>query len=123
MELPELPPVNGTNIAQRVFKDFCNHPQENKDICDIIFCLQRHVHKNRIRVREFLEGFDLLHTGTLTRNQFERALHTMGVGKYLTQREMVLLCTRYIDPIDTNRIRWRIFEDEIDRGNLSRERT
>ncbi|XP_058985391.1 uncharacterized protein LOC101892754 isoform X1 [Musca domestica] len=115
LELPELPPVNGTNIAQRVFKDFCNHPQENKDICDIIFCLQRHVHKNRIRVREFLEGFDLLHTGTLTRNQFERALHTMGVGKYLTQREMVLLCTRYIDPIDTNRIRWRIFEDEIDR--------
>ncbi|XP_073820133.1 uncharacterized protein [Musca autumnalis] len=115
LELPELPPVDGTNITQRVFKDFCNHPQENKDICDIIFCLQKQVHKNRIRIREFLEGYDLLHTGTVTRNQFERALHNMGLGRYLSQREMLLLCSRYVDAIDTNRIRWRIFEDEIDR--------
>lgn len=111
-----MPPVDGRSIAQRVFKDLCNHPQENKDICDIIFCIQKQVHQHRIRVREFLEGFDLLHTGTVTINQFERALNTMGVGKYLTQRELRLLCGRYIDPIDMNRIRWRKFEDEIDRG-------
>ncbi|XP_075148195.1 uncharacterized protein LOC142222120 [Haematobia irritans] len=115
LDLPELPPVDGTNIAQRVFKDFCNHPQENKDICEIIFCLQKQVHKNRIRVCEFLEGFDLMHTGCVTKNQFDRALNNMGIRKYLTQRELELLCSRYIDPIDTNRIRWRMFEDEIDR--------
>uniref|UniRef100_A0A1I8PT42 EF-hand domain-containing protein n=1 Tax=Stomoxys calcitrans TaxID=35570 RepID=A0A1I8PT42_STOCA len=115
LELPELPPVDGTSVAQRIFKDFCNHPQENKTICDIVFCIQKVVHKNRIRVREFLEGFDLMHTGTVTKNQFERSLNNMGVGKYLTQREFELLSARYIDPIDTNRIRWRMFEDEIDR--------
>lgn len=118
LDLPELPPVDGTNVAQRVFKDFCNHPQNNKDICDIVFCIQKQVHKNRLRVREFLEGFDLMHTGTITKNQFERALHNIGVGKYLNQREMTILCSRYMDPTDMTRIRWRIFEDEIDRGKF-----
>lgn len=118
LELPKLPPTDGTNMAQRIFKDYCNHPNENKNICDIIFCIQKQVHSKRIRVHEFLEGFDLLHTGTVTINQFQRALYNMGVGKYLTQREFRVLCSRYVDPVDTNRIMWRRFEDEIDRGTF-----
>lgn len=103
-------------MSQRIFKDYCNHSQENKNICDIIFCIQKQVHAKRIRTQEFLEGFDLLHIGTVTLNQFERALSNMGVGKYLTQRELRMLCERYLDPLDSNRIMWRRFVDEIDRG-------
>uniref|UniRef100_A0A1A9VKK1 EF-hand domain-containing protein n=1 Tax=Glossina austeni TaxID=7395 RepID=A0A1A9VKK1_GLOAU len=115
LELPELPPVEGTNMAQRIFKDYCDHPKENRTDCDVVVCIQHQVHKNRIRIREFLEGFDLLHTGTVTINQFERALHNMGLGKFISHRDFQLLCYRYRDPIDTNRIMWRIFEDEVDR--------
>ncbi|XP_037810226.1 uncharacterized protein LOC119602666 [Lucilia sericata] len=115
LELPKLPAIDGTSMAQGIFKDICNHTIENKNICDIIFCLQKQVHAKRIRIHEFLEGFDLLHTGTVTVNQFERALYNMGVGKYLTQREFRMLCERYLDPVDVNRIMWRRFEDEMDR--------
>lgn len=103
-------------MALRIFPDLCNHPKENKDVCDIIFCIQSYVHKRRVRVKEFLECFDNLHTGTITKNQFERGLDNIGVRKYLSQRDMRLLITRYLDPIDSNRIIWRSFEDEIDRG-------
>lgn len=116
MDLPVLPPVDDTNIAQRIFKDFCNHPQPNKLDCEVVACVQKQVYKNRIRVREFLEGFDLLHTGTITINQFERGLFNMGIGKYLTQNDMKMLEHRYRCPIDSNRIKWRNFEDEIDSG-------
>lgn len=103
-------------MAFKVFPDLCNHPKENKDVCDLIFCIQNFVHKRRVRVKEFLECFDHLRTGTITKNQFERALDNVGVRKYLTQRNMNMLFTRYKDPIDTNRIMWRLFEDEIDKG-------
>ncbi|XP_004533214.1 uncharacterized protein LOC101452318 [Ceratitis capitata] len=115
LELSELPAINGTKMALRIFPDLCNHPKENKDVCDIIFCIQSYVHKRRVRVKEFLECFDNLHTGTITKNQFERGLDNIGVRKYLSQRDMRLLITRYLDPIDSNRIIWRSFEDEIDR--------
>lgn len=119
LDLPELPPVEGTSIVKRVFKDMCNHAKERELDCEVVVCIQNYVYKRRIRVREFIEGFDLLHTGTVTINQFERALSSMGIGKYLTQREFALLCNRYMDPVDTNRIMWRIFEDEIDRGKIT----
>lgn len=114
--MPELPPIDGTCVAKGVFKDMCNHSKERKYDCEVVMCIQHYVYKHRVRVREFLEGFDLLHTGTVTINQFQRALDCMGVGKLLTQRDFTLLCNRYMDPIDTNRVMWRVFEDEVDRG-------
>lgn len=116
LDLPKLPVVDGKKLAARIFGDNCNHSKEDKNICEIIYCLQKQVHSKRVRCQEFLEGFDFLHTGTVTINQFERGLHNMGVGKYLTQREFRLLCARYLDPMDTNRIMWRRFADEIDQG-------
>uniref|UniRef100_A0A034VES4 Uncharacterized protein n=1 Tax=Bactrocera dorsalis TaxID=27457 RepID=A0A034VES4_BACDO len=115
LELSELPAINGTKMAFKVFPDLCNHPKEYKDVCDLIFCIQNFVHKRRVRVKEFLECFDHLRTGTVTKNQFERALDNVGVRKYLSQRDMNMLFTRYLDPVDTNRIMWRLFEDEIDK--------
>ncbi|XP_053950667.1 uncharacterized protein LOC128858424 [Anastrepha ludens] len=115
LEFSELPAVSGTQMAIKAFPDLCNHPKENKDVCDLIFCIQNIIYKRRVRVKEFLECYDHLRTGTITKNQFERALDNMGVYKYLSQRDLNLLCARYIDPIDTNRIMWRLFENEIDR--------
>ncbi|XP_067627321.1 uncharacterized protein [Eurosta solidaginis] len=115
LEFSELPTVSGTRMAVKAFPDLCNHPKENKDVCDLIFCIQNYIFKRRVRVKEFLECFDHLNTGTITKNQFERALDNMGVHKHLTQREMNLLISRYIDPIDSNRVIWRPFQDEIDR--------
>jgi len=73
-----------------------------------------------VRTCEFLEKFDPLHVGSITKNQFERGLSNMGVGKYISQRELALLTDRYLDPLDTNRIRWRNFVDEIDTGQSSK---
>lgn len=42
----------------------------------------------------------------------------MGVGKHLSQREFGLMCERYLDPLDVNRVRWRNFVDEIDTGMI-----
>ncbi|XP_030370980.1 uncharacterized protein LOC115621463 [Scaptodrosophila lebanonensis] len=114
LNLSELPPVDGCKVIHPIFPDTCNHPKKNRDQCDIIFCIQNFVYKNRVRCSEFLECFDQLRTGSITKNQFERALHNIGVGKFISQRELDLLADRYMDPVDTNRIRWRTFMDEID---------
>ncbi|EDW84080.1 uncharacterized protein Dwil_GK13946 [Drosophila willistoni] len=114
LELSELPPVNGCRIVHPIFPDACNHPKKFRNQCDLIFCVQSYIYKNQIRTSEFLENFDTLKIGSITKNQFERGLSNMGVGKYLSNREICLLAERYIDPIDTNRIRWRNFCDDID---------
>lgn len=117
LELSELPAVNGCQITHPIFPDACNHPKKNRGECDIIHCIQGYIYKNRVRTCEFLEKFDPLQVGSITKNQFERGLWNMGVGKHLSQREFGLICDRYLDPLDTNRVRWRIFADEIDTGN------
>ncbi|EDV92987.1 uncharacterized protein LOC6563620 [Drosophila grimshawi] len=114
LELSQLPPMDGCQVVQPIFPDACNHPKKDRGECDIVFCIQSYIHKNRIRTCEFLEKFDTLQVGSITKNQLERGLSNMGVGKYLSQRELDLLAARYMDPLDTNRIRWRNFVDEID---------
>ncbi|SPP87851.1 Hypothetical predicted protein [Drosophila guanche] len=114
LELSQLPAVNGCKVVHPIFPDACNHPKKNRSQCDIIFCIQNYVYKNQVRTSEFLESFDALRIGSITKNQFERALSNMGVGKYLSQRELAVLVDRYLDPMDINRVRWRNFVDEID---------
>ncbi|XP_030559267.1 uncharacterized protein LOC115761605 [Drosophila novamexicana] len=114
LELSQLPAINGCQIVQPIFPDACNHPKKNRGECDIVFCIQNYIYKNRVRTCEFLEKFDSLQVGSITKNQFERGLSNMGVGKYLSRRELDLLANRYLDPLDTNRVRWRNFVDEID---------
>ncbi|XP_020810227.1 uncharacterized protein LOC110185617 [Drosophila serrata] len=114
LELSQLPPINGCQLVQPIFPDACNHPKKNRNQCDIVFCIQNYVYKNQVRTCEFLASFDTLNLGSITKNQFERGLSNMGVGKYLSQRELGILLDRYIDPVDINRVRWRNFVDEID---------
>lgn len=116
LELSQLPAINGCKLVQPIFPDACNQPKKNRNQCDIIFCIQNYVYKNRVRTSEFLVSFDTLNLGSITKNQFERGLSNMGVGKYLSQRELGILLERYTDPVDINRVRWRNFVDEIDSG-------
>ncbi|XP_037953319.1 uncharacterized protein LOC119683610 [Teleopsis dalmanni] len=113
LDLPELPTFDSDKILPNVFADTCNHKKE-KDICHVIIFLQKNIFERRIRVREFLEPFDLLRTGNITMNQFERGIHSMGIGNLITQPEFRKLCERYKDPVDSSRIRWLEFEDEMD---------
>ncbi|KAH8381954.1 hypothetical protein KR009_001125 [Drosophila setifemur] len=116
LELSQLPAIDGCKMIHPIFPDACNHPKKNRSQCDIIFCIQNYVYKNQVRTSEFLESYDALRIGSITKNQFERGLSNMGVGKYLTQRELGILLERYTDPLDINRVRWRSFVDEIDTG-------
>ncbi|KAH8273151.1 hypothetical protein KR018_006862 [Drosophila ironensis] len=114
LEMSQLPAVNGCKVIHPIFPDACKAPKKNRNQCDIIFCIQNYVYKNQVRTSEFLESYDTLRIGSITKNQFERGLSVMGVGKYLSQRELGILLERYTDPVDTNRVRWRNFVDEID---------
>jgi len=118
LDLPHLPYVHGENLYKLVFANHCDNTKEKEFDCEVIYCIQNYVYTNRIRISEFLKGFDHLNTGTITKNQFERALASIGVGRYLNQRDIERLCKRYEDPIDYNRIKWREFECEIDTGNI-----
>ncbi|XP_017001303.2 uncharacterized protein [Drosophila takahashii] len=114
LELSQLPAIDGCKAVHPIFPDACHTPKKNRNQCDILFCIQNYIYKNQVRTSEFLESYDSLNVGSITKNQFERGLSNMGVGKYLTQREMSILLERYTDPVDTNRVRWRNFADEID---------
>jgi len=116
LELSQLPAIDGCKAVHPLFPDACHTPKKNRNQCDILFCIQNYIYKNQVRTSEFLESYDSLNVGSITKNQFERGLSNMGVGKYLTQREMAILLERYTDPVDTNRVRWRNFADEIDTG-------
>ncbi|XP_055847317.1 uncharacterized protein LOC129913017 [Episyrphus balteatus] len=117
IELAELPFPNAKQINKHA--QTFEIPDKPDIVCDVIFRIQRYVYENRIRISEFMESFDLLKVGSITRNQFLRALDNVGISGTkrlkLSQREIEMIFTRYSDPIDMNRVKWKIFTDEIDR--------
>lgn len=114
--MPKLPTLNVMKLSD-VF-EISERPPFTP--CETFLRIQRHVFENRVRVHEFLEPFDRLNCGLITKNQFLRALDNIGLSGLnrlvLTEREMNIICDRFRDPIDTDRIRWRDFEDEVDKA-------
>lgn len=114
LELSEqtLPKSKGINKHQNTL-DLRERPTA---VGDAIFRIQRYVYENRIRLTEFLESFDALRTGIITRNQFLRGLDNAGISGgsrlKLSQGEIELICGRYAD---RDHIMWKEFVDEIDR--------
>mmetsp|Transcript_10728 Transcript_10728/g.19597 ORF Transcript_10728/g.19597 Transcript_10728/m.19597 type:complete len:228 (-) Transcript_10728:408-1091(-) len=53
------------------------------------------VYKNRIRVKEFLVDFDSLNTGYVFPNHFMSALSMAGLDKYLSVKELDIICDHY----------------------------
>lgn len=114
--MPKLPTLNIMKLSD-VF-EISERPPFTP--CETFLRIQRHVFENRVRVHEFLEPFDRLNCGLITKNQFLRALDNIGLSGLnrlvLTEREMNIICDRFKDPIDVDRIRWRHFEDEVDKA-------
>lgn len=59
--------------------------------------------------------------GRITPSQFRRGLDSLQVSSlgrlYLAEHEIEELSTLYMDPNDSGRIMWRVFEDDIDHGD------
>ncbi|XP_031786123.1 uncharacterized protein LOC100170120 isoform X1 [Nasonia vitripennis] len=89
-----------------------------RDIQEIMLRLQEHALKNRIRVAQYFQDYDVFNVGRITKNQFERGFDEMrnsGLGKlYLAPEEIENLIAFYKDPNDMERICWRTFEDDIE---------
>ena len=64
--------------------------------------------------------FDPLNSGRVTISQFRRGLDAIQVSSfgqfYLAEYEIDALVALYKDPNDPDRVCWRTFEDDIDRG-------
>lgn len=113
--MPKLPILNPIKLSD-VF-EISKRPPFTP--CETFLRIQRHILENRVRVHEFLEPFDRLNCGLITKNQFLRALDNIGLSglnrMVLTERETNIICERFRDQIDSDRIRWKDFEDEIDK--------
>lgn len=119
LELPELPIPNAEGINKYTTTFEIPHKSDNA-ICDTIFTIQNYVYENGIRISEFMEPFDVLKSGSITRNQFVRALDCVGISESkrlrLGEREFESIFSTYADPIDFSRVKWKHFCDEIDKG-------
>ncbi|XP_015123214.1 uncharacterized protein LOC107045443 [Diachasma alloeum] len=124
-ELPKLPrPEVGRVLASEAFgKQSVFHPglkrsRERMRLIEMIRRIQRHVLERRIRIHTFLEPFDEMNVGRITPSQFRRGLDSLQVSSlgqlYLAEHEIEELVTFYLDPNDTKRVMWRVFEDDID---------
>ncbi|XP_055617008.1 uncharacterized protein LOC129762603 [Toxorhynchites rutilus septentrionalis] len=127
--IAELPKVDRSEVGivnlEDVFeKTTTCHPcvsqaREDRSFHILMDHIQKHVWKNRIRIREFFDQYDLLCCGWLSRTQFIRSMDAMGLsGLYkfpMTDCEIKLVCDHYKDPRNANRIQWVCFTDDVDR--------
>ncbi|PNH04231.1 hypothetical protein TSOC_009608 [Tetrabaena socialis] len=57
--------------------------------------LKQHVFKNRVRVKDFLTDFDKLNSGYVFPNHFLSALSMAGIDRFLTPKELEVICETY----------------------------
>lgn len=80
--------------------------------------IKRHTLDNQVRVADFLQHFDPLRCGFITRSQFARGLDLMGVSGlqrlYLSDAELTNLALMYKDEYDDSRVNWKSFETDIE---------
>lgn len=65
------------------------------------------------------QDYDPLNSGRIAPQEFRRALDCTGLGKVLSQEEVICVMRHYLDPNDPDRICWRTFEDDCDQGKIS----
>jgi len=72
------------------------------------------VFKERIRVYEWMKDYDKLRSGAIPRNSFRRALDLCGAGDVLVEPEIIAIMDHYIDPKDSDRVRYLNFSEELE---------
>ena len=92
--------------------------EEEVDVQHLMERLRHHVLVNRIRVSQYFADFDALHSGAVTRAQFERGLSYMGLSSigrhHLTAGQLATLCHIYEDPKDRQKIAWTRFAADME---------
>ncbi|KAG2483950.1 hypothetical protein HYH03_017196 [Edaphochlamys debaryana] len=57
--------------------------------------LKQHVYKNRVRCKDFIMDFDKLNSGYVHPNHFRTALSMAGIDRFLTPKELEIICETY----------------------------
>lgn len=85
---------------------------------ELMLRIKKYILDNRVRSREFFEKFDVLKRGFVTKNQFVRALESLGISGlsrlYIGRDDMEKVMAKYADEMDPDRVNWFKFCDEID---------
>lgn len=78
--------------------------------------LKKVVFKNRIRLREFLQDFDRLRSGTMFENHFISGLSISGVDKGLSPQQIGTIVDQYRTQVtpSMSMIDWRAFVEDVD---------
>ena len=73
---------------------------------------------NRIRIKEFFQDMDPLNSGFITKPQFVRCMSSFGcssIGLFnMSKAEMEALCREYVNPLDTRKVNWKKFENDVE---------
>jgi hypothetical protein len=70
--------------------------------------LKKVVYKNRIRVRQFLEDFDKLRSGSIHINHFLSGLSMAGLDRHLTSTELATIANFYLIPKTARWVAYRL---------------
>lgn len=99
------------------------HPCVNQKRRDVKFeetmlRIKKHILDTSVRSREFFEPFDNLRRGFVTKNQFIRAVESIGISGlsrlYIAPDDLRKVMEAYEDPMDPDRVNWWKFCDEVD---------
>ena len=76
-----------------------------QDAQAVVDALKKAVFRGRIRMTEFFSDFDPLRQGVMSCHKFRTALVACGAMPF-TERQMQVLTLRYVDPTDSQRVRY-----------------
>uniref|UniRef100_UPI00398F57CC uncharacterized protein n=1 Tax=Pristiophorus japonicus TaxID=55135 RepID=UPI00398F57CC len=76
--------------------------------------MRHHVLVNRVRTVDFIEDFDVLHSGRISISVFRRTLSMIGFDPELTDAQFKALVECYEDPKMPGHIMWTNFTNDID---------
>ncbi len=86
----------------------------DRSLEQVIQKVQAEVVMKRVRIREFFRDFDTLRKGTVTEQQFKRAIHISNIS--VSEREMNIILSHYkVDALANGLVRYSDFCEEVDR--------
>jgi len=92
---------------------YAEYTDGTQDAQSVIEQLKKAVFRGRIRMTEFFSDFDPLRTGAMSAHKFRTALVACG-AVHLTERQLQVLTLHFIDPADSQRVRYLDLLTEIE---------
>lgn len=105
------------DLAKNIVGDTNWSEFDQECVANTLARIKRHTETNGIATREYFTDFDRLRCGLITRAQFLRALGRIGLFGHrrihIADFELDLLCDKYADQIDPNRINYVAFDNDL----------